>query len=57
MSAGSQLGLVEVASLPDTRDYALATGTLGAAFDVQYALNPNSTLLAARAVATASRAR
>jgi len=45
MSAGTQLGLLEVASLPDTRDHALASGTLGAAFDVQYALNPNSTLL------------
>jgi imidazolonepropionase-like amidohydrolase len=45
MSSGTQLGLVEVASVPDTRDSALASGTLGAAFDVQYALNPNSTLL------------
>jgi imidazolonepropionase-like amidohydrolase len=45
MSAGTQLGLTEVGSLPDTRDYALASGTLGAAFDVQYALNPNSTVL------------
>jgi imidazolonepropionase-like amidohydrolase len=45
MTSGSQLGLIEVASLPDTRDYALAGGPLGAAFDVQYALNPNSTLL------------
>jgi imidazolonepropionase-like amidohydrolase len=45
MGAATQLGLVEVASLPDTRDYALATGALGAAFDVQYALNPNSTVL------------
>ncbi len=45
MTGGSQLGLIEVASLPDTRDYSLASGQLGAAFDVQYALNPNSTLL------------
>ena len=45
MSAGSQLGLVEVSSLADTRDYSLASGTLGAAFDVQYALNPNATTL------------
>lgn len=43
MSAGTQLGLTEVGSLPDTRDYALASGTLGAAFDVQYALNANTT--------------
>lgn len=45
MTAGSQLGLVEVGSLPDTRDYAVATGALGAAFDVQYAVNTNSTML------------
>ena len=45
MSAGTQLGLLEISSLPDTRDYALASGPLGAAFDTQYALNPNSTLL------------
>lgn len=47
MSAGTQLGLVEVSSLPDTRDYSVATGVLGAAFDVQYALNSNSTVLKA----------
>jgi imidazolonepropionase-like amidohydrolase len=45
MSAGTQLGLLEVGSLPDTRDHSLARGALGAAFDVQYALDPNSTLL------------
>lgn len=45
MSAGSQLGLLEVASVPDTHDSALATGPLGAAFDVQYALNTNATAL------------
>jgi imidazolonepropionase-like amidohydrolase len=45
MSGGSQLGLTEVGSLPDTRDSAVASGPLGAAFDIQYALNPNSTLL------------
>ena len=43
MSAGTQLGLVEVGSLADTRDYAVASGALGASFDVQYALNPNAT--------------
>ena len=48
MSAGTQLGLLEISSLPDTRDYALASGPLGAAFDTQYALNPNSTLLPRR---------
>jgi imidazolonepropionase-like amidohydrolase len=45
MSGGSQLGLKEVDSLPDTRDSAVATGPLGAAFDIQYALNANSTVL------------
>jgi imidazolonepropionase-like amidohydrolase len=43
MTAGSQLGLYEVASSPDTRDYSIASGPLGAAFDVQYALNTNAT--------------
>jgi imidazolonepropionase-like amidohydrolase len=46
MSAGTQLGLLEISSVPDTRDHALASGPLGAAFDTQYALNANSTLLA-----------
>jgi imidazolonepropionase-like amidohydrolase len=46
MSGGTQLGLLEIASLADTVDYRLTTGALGAAFDVQYALNPNSTLIA-----------
>jgi imidazolonepropionase-like amidohydrolase len=45
MTAGTQLGLVEVGSIPDTRDFALASGPLGAAFDVQYGLNANSTML------------
>jgi imidazolonepropionase-like amidohydrolase len=45
MNAGTQLGLVEVSSLADTSDQSLSKGPLGAAFDVQYALNPNSTLL------------
>ena len=46
MTGGSQLGLTEILSLPDTRDYAVASGPLGAAFDVQYAINSNSTLAA-----------
>ena len=45
MNAGTQLGLVEVSSAEDTVDHRVGTGPLGAAFDVQYALNPNSTLL------------
>lgn len=42
MSGATQLGLVEVASEPDTADHSLASGPLGAAFDVQYALDANS---------------
>lgn len=42
MSGATQLGLVEVASEEDTADHSLASGPLGAAFDVQYALDPNS---------------
>ena len=53
MSAGSQLGLVEVGSLPDTRDYSVASGALGAAFDVQYALNAEFDAARARAAPTA----
>jgi imidazolonepropionase-like amidohydrolase len=45
MNAGTQLGLVEIASTTDTSDQAAASGPLGAAFDVQYALNVNSTLI------------
>lgn len=45
MSGGTQLGLAEVAGASDTDDRSVATGPLGAAFDVQYALNANSVLL------------
>ena len=45
MNANTHLGLVEVSSLQETRDYAVSSGPLGAAFDVQYGLNPNSVLL------------
>jgi imidazolonepropionase-like amidohydrolase len=44
MSSGTELGLVESGS-EDTTDHAVTTGSLGPAFDVQYALNPNSTLI------------
>jgi imidazolonepropionase-like amidohydrolase len=44
MNSASQLGLVETGT-PDTSDSAVVTGPFGASFDVQYALNPNSTLL------------
>src|SRR5207248_9412939 len=45
MNAGTQLGLVEISAVPDTSDATVTSGPLGAAFDIQYALNPNSTLL------------
>lgn len=45
MNANTHPGLVEVSSLEETRDYSVADGPLGAAFDVQYGLNPNSILL------------
>lgn len=45
MSADTHLGLVEVSSLEETRDYGVNAGPLGAAFDVQYGLNRNSALL------------
>ncbi|HKZ72744.1 MAG TPA: amidohydrolase family protein, partial [Steroidobacteraceae bacterium] len=44
MSAGTQLGLIEVDST--AADATVSSGALGAAFDVQYALDPNSTSLA-----------
>jgi imidazolonepropionase-like amidohydrolase len=43
MNSGTELGLVESGS-DDTTDRAISSGPIGAAFDVQYALNPNSTL-------------
>ena len=45
MNANTHLGLVEVSSLDETRDYGVDSGPLGAAFDVQYGLNANSMLL------------
>ncbi|MDB5449111.1 MAG: amidohydrolase [Phenylobacterium sp.] len=45
MNAGTQLGLVEINSVADTADQSVSSGPLGAAFDVEYALNPNSVLL------------
>jgi imidazolonepropionase-like amidohydrolase len=44
MNSDSQLGLVETGTA-DTADAAVTSGLFGASFDVQYALNPNSTLL------------
>lgn len=45
MNSATQLGLTEVSSVAATNDYALATGSIGAAFDIQYAINPNSLLI------------
>ncbi len=43
--SATQLGLSEVSGATDTNDQAVAAGPLGPAFDVQYALNGNSTLI------------
>jgi imidazolonepropionase-like amidohydrolase len=43
--AATHLGLVEVSNATDTVDSAVKSGSLGAAFDVQYAINSNSTLI------------
>lgn len=45
MSAATQIGLIEVAAASDTMDQSVGSGPLGAAFDVQYALNANSVLV------------
>lgn len=45
MNAGAQLGLTEVIGEKSATDQSVATGPLGAAFDVEYAANPNSILL------------
>jgi imidazolonepropionase-like amidohydrolase len=44
-NAATQLGLSEVLEASDTSDASVSSGPLGAAFDVQYALNDNSTLI------------
>jgi imidazolonepropionase-like amidohydrolase len=43
--AATHLGLLEVSNSTDTVDSGVKSGSLGAAFDVQYAINPNSTLI------------
>ena len=45
MNAATQLGLVETGQADETNDMATTNATLGAAFDVSYALNANSVLL------------
>lgn len=45
MSGATQLGLIEVSGADDTLDGAVATGPLGAAFDIAPALNANSALI------------
>lgn len=44
-NSATQLGLTEVSSVDSTNDHAVSSGSLGAAFDVQYALNPRSLLI------------
>jgi imidazolonepropionase-like amidohydrolase len=44
MNSATQLGLIETGT-EETNDPSVVSGPLGAAFDIQYAINPNSTLL------------
>jgi imidazolonepropionase-like amidohydrolase len=43
--AATHLGLLEVSNATETVDTGIKSGTLGAAFDVQYGINANSTLI------------
>ncbi len=45
MNGLTRLGLVEVGSTAEVTDHAATGGMFGPAFDVRYALNPNSSLL------------
>lgn len=45
MNSATRLGLVEVSSVAETVDYAQEGGALGAAFEIQYALNAESELV------------
>lgn len=45
MNAATQLGLVETGAADETNDKSSTNTTLGASFDIQYALNSNSVLL------------
>jgi imidazolonepropionase-like amidohydrolase len=44
-NSATQLGLTEVSSVGATNDHGVSEGPLGAAFDIQYALNPRSMLI------------
>lgn len=44
-NSATQLGLTEVSSVSATNDHGVSSGALGAAFDIQYALNPRSMLI------------
>lgn len=44
-NSATQLGLTEVSSVGATNDQGVSEGPLGAAFDIQYALNPQSMLI------------
>lgn len=45
MNSATKLGLIELHSIKETVDYNGSSDELGADFDVQYSLNPNSALL------------
>lgn len=56
MNSATQLGLTEVSSIAATNDGLVSSGPLGAAFDVQYAINPRSLLIRQAQVDGLSRA-
>jgi imidazolonepropionase-like amidohydrolase len=56
MNSATQLGLTEVSAVAATNDVAVSDGELGAAFDVQYAINPRSLLIRQAQVDGLSRA-
>jgi imidazolonepropionase-like amidohydrolase len=55
-NAATQLGLLEVAGDADTSDQSVDSGPLGAAFDPQYAIDPNSLAVQKARVDGVSRA-
>lgn len=45
MNSATQLGLVEISAVEETNDHSVSAGPLGAAFDIQYAINSQSELI------------
>jgi len=46
LNSATQLGLTEVGSVDATNDASVSSGSLGASFDIQYAFNPRSLVIA-----------